>query len=44
MHEILALRNAMNVFTKAKNPVTAGKFAQRLVNLNPDAKVVSQVS
>jgi len=44
VHEILALRNAMNVFTKAKNPVQAGKFAQRLMDLKPDAKVITQVS
>ncbi|KAG8893614.1 hypothetical protein FRC01_013476, partial [Tulasnella sp. 417] len=40
-HQILALRNAMSVFTKAKNPVAAGKFAQRLIELGPDAKVVA---
>ncbi|KAG8895323.1 hypothetical protein FRB99_000633, partial [Tulasnella sp. 403] len=41
-HLILALRNAMSVFTKARNPVAAAKFAQRLVDLKPDAKVVAQ--
>ncbi|KAG9045365.1 hypothetical protein FS837_006434 [Tulasnella sp. UAMH 9824] len=40
-HQILALRNAISVFTKAKNPVAAGKFAQRLIELGPDAKVVA---
>lgn len=42
-HQILALRNAISVFSKGKNPVAAGKFAQRLIELGPDAKVVASV-
>ena len=42
-HMVLALRSAINVFSKGKNPVAAAKFAQKLVDLKPDAKVVAQV-
>ncbi|KIO31399.1 hypothetical protein M407DRAFT_14100 [Tulasnella calospora MUT 4182] len=42
-HETLALRNAISVFTKARNPVAAGKFAKRLIELGPDAKVAASV-
>ena len=42
-HLKLALRNAANVNTKAKNYATAAKFARRLLDLKPDAKIVAQV-
>ena len=42
-HLKLALRNAANVYTKAKNHATAAKFARRLLDLKPDAKIVAQV-
>ncbi|KAG8884766.1 hypothetical protein FRB97_003287 [Tulasnella sp. 331] len=41
-HMVLALRSAISVFTKGKNPVAAAKFAQKLVDLKPDARVVAQ--
>ncbi|KAF8343107.1 coatomer WD associated region-domain-containing protein [Cantharellus anzutake] len=41
-HLKLALRNAANVHTKAKNHATAAKFARRLLDLKPDAKIVAQ--
>ena len=41
-HMILSLRNAINVF-KGKNPVGAGRFAERLVALKPDAAVIRMV-
>ncbi|KAH7096636.1 coatomer subunit alpha-2 [Auriculariales sp. MPI-PUGE-AT-0066] len=41
-HLQLALRNAMNVFQKANNHKTAARFAGRLIELNPDPKVVAK--
>ncbi|KAG8992071.1 hypothetical protein FRB95_004072 [Tulasnella sp. JGI-2019a] len=41
-HMVLALRSAISLFTKGKNPVAAAKFAQKLVDLRPDARVVAQ--
>jgi coatomer protein complex subunit alpha (xenin) len=42
-HLKLALRNALVVFSKAKNYATAAKFARRLLELKPDPKIVAQV-
>jgi len=42
-HMQIALRNASQVFTKAGNAGTAAKFARKLLDLNPDPKVVSLV-
>ena len=42
-HMQIALRSAISVFAKANNHVTAAKFARRLLELNPDPKIVSQV-
>lgn len=42
-HLKLALRNAFLVFAKAGNYATASKFAQRIIPLNPDAKIIAQV-
>lgn len=41
-HLKLALRNAFLVFAKAGNYASASKFAQRILPLNPDAKIVAQ--
>ncbi|KZV85020.1 Coatomer, alpha subunit [Exidia glandulosa HHB12029] len=41
-HLQLALRNAIQVFQKANNHKTAARFAQRLIDLNPDPKVVQK--
>ncbi|TFY69325.1 hypothetical protein EVG20_g3199 [Dentipellis fragilis] len=41
-HMRIALRSAMQVFTKANNSATTAKFAQRLLDLNPDPKLVAQ--
>jgi coatomer subunit alpha len=43
-HMQIALRSAINVFAKANNHATAAKFARRLLELNPDPKIVAQVS
>lgn len=44
-HVQLALRSAMNVFSKAGNTATAAVFARRLIDSNPsDTKVITQVS
>jgi len=43
-HMQIALRSAIGVFAKANNHATAAKFARRLLELNPDPKIVSQVS
>jgi coatomer subunit alpha len=43
-HLQIALRSAMLVFTKAGNAGTAAKFARKLLDLNPDPRIVSQVS
>ena len=42
-HLKLALRNAFLVFAKAGNYASASKFAQRILPLNPDPKIVAQV-
>lgn len=42
-HLQIALRNAMMVFQKANNHATAARFASRLIELNPDPKVVAKV-
>jgi hypothetical protein len=39
----IALRSAMNSFGKANNQAAAAKFARRLLDLNPDPKVVAVV-
>jgi coatomer protein complex subunit alpha (xenin) len=43
-HMQIALRSAIGVFAKANNHATAAKFARRLLDLNPDPKIVAQVS
>ena len=42
-HLQIALRSAISVFAKANNHATAAKFARRLLDLNPDPKIVAQV-
>ena len=42
-HLQIALRSAIQVFTKAGNASTAAKFARKLLDLNPDPKIVSLV-
>ncbi|KAJ3491313.1 hypothetical protein NLI96_g814 [Meripilus lineatus] len=42
-HMQIALRSAIGVFVKANNQATAAKFARRLLDLNPDPKIVAQV-
>lgn len=44
LHLQIALRSAIQVFTKAGNAGTAAKFARKLLDLNPDPKIVSLVS
>lgn len=39
----IALRSAINAFAKANNHATAAKFARRLLELNPDPKIVAHV-
>ncbi|OBZ67767.1 Coatomer subunit alpha [Grifola frondosa] len=41
-HLQIALRSAIGVFAKANNHATAAKFARRLLDLNPDPKIVAQ--
>jgi len=41
-HMVLSVRSAMLAFVKGKNPVGAAKFAQRLLDLGPNAKAVTQ--
>ncbi|KAH9947517.1 coatomer subunit alpha-2 [Amylocystis lapponica] len=41
-HMQIALRSAIGVFAKANNHVTAARFARRLLELNPDPKIVAQ--
>ncbi|KAI0090328.1 coatomer subunit alpha-2 [Irpex rosettiformis] len=41
-HVQIALRSAIGVFAKANNHATAAKFARRLLELNPDPKIVAQ--
>lgn len=42
-HMQIALRSAIGVFAKANNHATSAKFARRLLDLNPDPKIVAQV-
>ena len=42
-HMQLALRSAIGVFAKANNHSSAARFARRLLELNPDPKIVAQV-
>ena len=42
-HMQIALRSAIGVFAKANNHAHAGRFARRLLKLNPDTKIVAQV-
>jgi coatomer subunit alpha len=42
-HLQIALRSAIQVFSKANNHATAAKLARRLLELNPDPKIVAQV-
>jgi len=42
-HMQIALRSAIGVFAKANNHATAAKLARRLLDLNPDPKIVAQV-
>jgi len=41
-HMQIALRSAMGTFSKANNHASAAKFARRLIDLNPDPKIVAQ--
>ncbi|KDQ13419.1 hypothetical protein BOTBODRAFT_33724 [Botryobasidium botryosum FD-172 SS1] len=41
-HLQLALRSAIRAFAKAKNHASAAKFARRLIDLKPDAKIVAE--
>lgn len=43
-HMQIALRSAMGTFSKANNHASAAKFARRLIDLNPDPKIVAQVN
>jgi coatomer subunit alpha len=43
LHLQIALRSAIQVFTKAGNAGTAARFARKLLDLNPDPKIVSLV-
>jgi coatomer protein complex subunit alpha (xenin) len=43
-HLQIALRSAIGVLAKANNNGTAGKLARKLLELNPDQKIVAQVS
>ncbi|KAJ7792912.1 coatomer subunit alpha-2 [Mycena olivaceomarginata] len=42
-HAQIALRSAVNVFTKANNQADAARFAKRLLELKPDPKIVAQM-
>jgi len=42
-HMQIALRSAIGVFAKANNHAHAGRFARRLLELNPDPNIISQV-
>ena len=42
-HLQIALRSAIQLFAKANNHASAAKFARRLLDLNPDPKIVAQV-
>ncbi|EIW78385.1 coatomer subunit alpha-2 [Coniophora puteana RWD-64-598 SS2] len=41
-HMQLALRSAITVYAKANNHASAARFARRLLELNPDPKIVAQ--
>ncbi|TDL13674.1 hypothetical protein BD410DRAFT_872564 [Rickenella mellea] len=41
-HMQIALRSAIIEFTKANNHATSARFARRLLDLNPDPKIVAQ--
>ncbi|KAI5120086.1 hypothetical protein M0805_001242 [Coniferiporia weirii] len=41
-HLQIALRSAIGVFAKANNHATSAKLARRLLELNPDPKIVAQ--
>jgi coatomer protein complex subunit alpha (xenin) len=43
-HLRLALRSAMQIFSKANNHATAAKLAKRFLDLNPDPKASQVVS
>lgn len=43
-HVQIALRSAIGAFAKANNQAHAARFARRLLELNPDPKIVAQVS
>ena len=42
-HMQIALRSAIGVFAKANNHATSAKLARKLLELNPDPKIVAQV-
>lgn len=42
-HLQIALRSAIGVFAKANNHATSAKLARKLLELNPDPKIVAQV-
>ena len=42
-HLQIALRSAIGAFAKANNHATSAKFARRLLELNPDPRIVAQV-
>ena len=42
-HLQIALRSAITTFARANNNGTAAKFARRLLELNPDPKIVANV-
>jgi coatomer protein complex subunit alpha (xenin) len=41
-HMQIALRSAIGAFAKANNHATAARFAQKLIDLNPDPKIIAQ--
>lgn len=41
-HVQIALRSAIGAFVKANNQAHAARFARRLLELNPDPKIVAQ--
>lgn len=44
MHMQIALRSAMQVFKNANNHASSAKFARKLLDLNPDPKIATQVT
>lgn len=42
-HVQLALRNAIMLLPKANNHATAAKLARKLLDLQPDAKIIARV-